>query len=121
MSSREETKRQEGQRRWLASSRWVAAAQFALGVSLTSTQSDLQGLVIDDENNILSRTKDAVVTLQSVLEVKHDNEIEEKLEEYHVPRDRWWTSLYKVVEGNFFQHSFTRNTCLNIDCNSLHG
>ncbi|KAJ8490643.1 hypothetical protein OPV22_012364 [Ensete ventricosum] len=108
-SSREETKRQEGQRRWLASSRWVAAAQFALGVSLTSSQSDLQGLVIDDENNILRRTKDAVVTLQSVLEGKHDSEIEEKLEEYHVPRDRWWSSLYKVVEGLAIMSKLSRN------------
>ncbi|THU71177.1 hypothetical protein C4D60_Mb08t32790 [Musa balbisiana] len=108
-SSREETKRQEGQRRWLASSRWVAAAQFALGVSLTSSQSDIQGLVIDDENNILRRTKDAVVTLQSVLEGKHGSEIEEKLEEYHVPRDRWWSSLYKVVEGLAIMSKLSRN------------
>ncbi|KAJ0975715.1 hypothetical protein J5N97_017680 [Dioscorea zingiberensis] len=98
-SSREETKRLDGQRRWLASSRWAAAAQFALGVSLTSSQNDLQKLEIDDENSILRKTKDAVITLQSVLEGKHDNAIEESLNQYQVPTDRWWSSLYKVVEG----------------------
>ncbi|XP_021729901.1 ABC transporter C family member 2-like [Chenopodium quinoa] len=89
----------DGQRRWLASSRWAAAAQFALGVSLTSSQNDLQQLEIEDEDNILRRTKDAVITLQGVLEGKHDRAIEETLEQYQVPRDRWWSSLYKVVEG----------------------
>ncbi|WOK94771.1 ABC transporter C family member 2 [Canna indica] len=108
-SSREEVKRQEGQRRWLASSRWVAAAQFALAVSLTSSQTDLQGLVVDDENSILRRTKDAVVTLQSVLEGKHDSEIDEKLEQYHIPRDRWWSSLYKMVEGLSIMGKLGRN------------
>ncbi|KAF9621642.1 hypothetical protein IFM89_025374 [Coptis chinensis] len=64
---------QDGQRRWqLASSRWAAAAQFALGASLTSSQNDLQKLEIEDENNIQQKTKDAVITLQGVLEGKHD-------------------------------------------------
>ncbi|RZS28790.1 hypothetical protein BHM03_00062435, partial [Ensete ventricosum] len=84
-SRREEIKRQESERRWLASSRWVAAAQFALAVSLTSSQNDLLQLEIDDENNILNRTKDAVITLQSILEGKHDTEIHEKLEQHNVP------------------------------------
>lgn len=91
--------RLDGQRRWLASSRWAAAAQFALGVSLTSSHNDLQQLEIEDEDNILKKTKDAVITLQGVLEGKHDKAIEETLEQYQVPRDRWWSSLYKVVEG----------------------
>ncbi|KNA13623.1 hypothetical protein SOVF_112630 isoform A [Spinacia oleracea] len=91
--------RLDGQRRWLASSRWAAAAQFALGVSLTSSQNDLQQLEIEDQDNILNKTKDAVITLQGVLEGKHDKAIEETLEQYQVPRDRWWSSLYKVVEG----------------------
>nr|XP_017234868.1 PREDICTED: ABC transporter C family member 2-like isoform X2 [Daucus carota subsp. sativus] len=99
-SQREETKRLDGQRKWLASSRWAAAAQFALGVSLTSSTNDLVQLeLLDDENNILNRTKDAVITLQGVLEGKHHKIIEETLEQYNVPGDRWWSSLYKMVEG----------------------
>ena len=64
-----EKKAVDGQRRWLASSRWAAAAQFALAVSLTSSQNDLQRLEIEDENSILKKTKDAVITLQGVLEI----------------------------------------------------
>lgn len=97
--SREEAKRQDGQRRWLASSRWAAAAQFALAVSLTSSQNDLQRLEIEDENSVLKKTKDAVITLQNVLEGKHDKVIEETLDQYQVPKERWWSSLFKVVEG----------------------
>ncbi|KAK1277387.1 ABC transporter C family member 2 [Acorus gramineus] len=106
---REEMKRQEGQRRWLASTRWTAAAQFALAVSLSSSQSDLQQLEINDENSILRKTKDAVITLRSVLEGKHDRAIEETLNDHHVPRDRWWSSLYKVVEGLAVMSRLARN------------
>lgn len=109
--SSRETKRLEGQRRWLASSRWVAAAQYALAVSLTSSQSELHQLEIDEDNSILRRTKDAVITLQSILEGKHDKEIEEKLEEFHVPRDRWWSSLYKVIEGKL-SHKYSAKNVL---------
>ncbi|XP_072993744.1 ABC transporter C family member 2-like isoform X1 [Typha latifolia] len=108
-SSREETKRQDGQRKWLASSRWAAAAQFALAVSLTSSHNDLQQLEVADENNILTKTKDACITLQRVLEGKHDSEIEETLNQYHVPADRWWSSLYKVVEGLAMMSRLARN------------
>ncbi|CAN4101608.1 unnamed protein product [Withania somnifera] len=89
----------DGQRRWLASSRWAAAAQFALAVTLTSSQNDLVQLEIEDEDNILKKTKNAVITLQGVLEGKHEKEIEETLDQYQVSRDRWWSSLYKMVEG----------------------
>nr|XP_027086286.1 ABC transporter C family member 2-like [Coffea arabica]XP_027086287.1 ABC transporter C family member 2-like [Coffea arabica] len=89
----------DGQRRWLASSRWAAAAQFALAVSLTSSQNDLVQLEIDDDDNILKRTKDAVMTLQGVLEGKHDTVIEETLDQYQVSRERWWSALYKMIEG----------------------
>ncbi|PIA25107.1 hypothetical protein AQUCO_12500017v1 [Aquilegia coerulea] len=96
---REDTRQQDGQRRWLASSRWAAAAQFALGVSLSSSQTDLQKLEIEDGDNILKKTKDAVITLQGVLEGKHDKDIEETLNQHQIPRDRWWSALYKMVEG----------------------
>ncbi|KAK9088503.1 hypothetical protein Scep_027585 [Stephania cephalantha] len=98
-SDREEDNRRDGQKKWLASSRWTAAAQFALAVSLTSSQNDLQQLEIEDDNSILKKTKDAVITLQGVLEGKHDKAIDETLSQYNVPRDRWWSSLYKMVEG----------------------
>ncbi|GAB4829410.1 Canalicular multispecific organic anion transporter 1 [Ancistrocladus abbreviatus] len=94
-----EANEQDGQRRWLASSRWAAATQYALAVSLSSSYNDLQQLKIDDENNIVKRTNDAVLTLQGVLEGKHDKAIEETLEKYEVPRDRWWSALYRLVEG----------------------
>ncbi|KAJ3693574.1 hypothetical protein LUZ60_009054 [Juncus effusus] len=95
-SKREEMKKQ---RRWLATSRWASAAQFALAMSLSSSQNDLQNLEITEESSILNKTKDAVITLQKVLEGKHDTEIETALNQYEVPSDRWWSSLYKVVEG----------------------
>lgn len=90
----------DGQRRWLASSRWAAAAQFALATNLTSSSNDLVNMGIeDDNNNILKKTKDAVVTLQSVLKGEHNKEIDESLDRSQVPRERWWSALYKVVEG----------------------
>ncbi|KAJ4703008.1 ABC transporter C family member 2-like [Melia azedarach] len=76
-----ENERQGSQRRWLASSHWAAA------VSPTSTQNDIQGLDIDNKNNILGKTKDAVRTLQGVLERKHDKVIDETLDQYQVPKD----------------------------------
>ncbi|GLT68257.1 hypothetical protein SLA2020_405060 [Shorea laevis] len=98
-SSREETKQLDGQRRWLAASRWAAATQFALAVSLTSSEDDLQIPDMEDKNNILKKTKDAVITLQGVLEGRHDRIIDETLIEYQVPAEKWWSALYKIVEG----------------------
>lgn len=98
-SGREETKRQDNQRRWLASSHWAAAAQFALAASLTSSQNELQRLDIDNNDNIIGKTKDAVITLQGVLEGKHNKDIDDTLDQYQVPRDRWWSALHRVIEG----------------------
>ncbi|KAI4297457.1 hypothetical protein L6164_037348 [Bauhinia variegata] len=98
-SVREQNKQVDGERRWLASSRWAAAAQFALAVSLTSSQNDLQRLEIDDDNSILKKTKDAVITLQGVLEGKHDKVIEESLEQRQISPDGWWSALYRMIEG----------------------
>ncbi|GMP73764.1 hypothetical protein CsSME_00031414 [Camellia sinensis var. sinensis] len=106
---REESGQLVGQRRWLASSRWAAAAQYSLAVSLTSSQNDLIQLEIADESNILTKTKDAVITLQGVLEGKHDKVIEENLNQYQVPSDRWWSSLYKMVEGLAVMSRLGRN------------
>lgn len=112
-SEREESKRLEGQRKWLVSSRWASAAQFALAVSLTSSQNDLVQLEIEDDDNILKRTKDAVITLQGVLEGKHDKVIEETLERYQAPRERWWSALYKMVEGNELKSIWITVTSIN--------
>ncbi|PHT93255.1 hypothetical protein T459_01137 [Capsicum annuum] len=56
-------------------------------------------LEIEDEYNILKKTKNAVITLQGVLEGKHDKDIQETLDQYQVSRDRRWSSFYKMVEG----------------------
>ncbi|KAL6843839.1 hypothetical protein ACP4OV_026410 [Aristida adscensionis] len=108
-SRREESKLQDIQRRWVASNRWAEAAQFALARSLTSSHSDLLALEAAEGSNILRRTKDAVITLQSVLEGKHNTEIDESLSQYQVPADRWWSSLYKVVEGLAMMSRLGRN------------
>ncbi|KAF3653102.1 hypothetical protein FXO38_15796 [Capsicum annuum] len=92
-------KQLDGPRRWLASSCWPAATQFALAVTLTSSRNDLVQLEIEDEYNILKKTKNAVITLQGVLEGKHDKDIQETLDQYQVSRDRRWSSFYKMVEG----------------------
>uniref|UniRef100_A0A2N9GAN7 ABC-type xenobiotic transporter n=1 Tax=Fagus sylvatica TaxID=28930 RepID=A0A2N9GAN7_FAGSY len=104
-----EKKPVDGQRRWRASSRWAAAAQFALAVSLTSSQNDLQRLEIEDENSILKKTKEAVITLRGVLEGKHDKVIEESLDQYQISRDGWWSSLYRMVEGLAVMSRLGRN------------
>ncbi|KAJ4703013.1 ABC transporter C family member 2-like [Melia azedarach] len=106
---REENRQLDGERRWLASSRWAAAAQYALAVSLTSSHNDLQRLEVEDQNSILKRTKDAVVTLQRVLEGKHDREIEESLNQYEVSTEGWWSALYKMIEGLAVMSRLGRN------------
>ncbi|CAN1249285.1 ABC transporter C family member 2 [Linum perenne] len=103
------TKNHHGQRQWLASSRWTAAAQFALAVSLTSSTNDLQSFVTGDDNNILKRTKDAVVTLQGVLHGKHDEVIDNTLQQHQVPRERWWSTLYQIVEGLAMMSRLAKN------------
>uniref|UniRef100_A0A1J3IMN5 ABC-type xenobiotic transporter n=1 Tax=Noccaea caerulescens TaxID=107243 RepID=A0A1J3IMN5_NOCCA len=107
----------QGPRKWLASSRWAAAAQFALGVSLTSSHNDLQSLEIEDDSSILKRTNDAVVTLRSVLEGKHDKEIAESLEEHNISKDGWLSSLYRMVEGLAVMSRLARNRMQQPDYN----
>ncbi|CAI0545470.1 unnamed protein product [Linum tenue] len=105
----EKTKNLDWQRKWLASSRWTAAAQFALGVSLTSSTNDLQSLVVGDRNDILRRTKDAVLTLQGVLQGKHDEVIDDTLQQHDLPRERWWSTLYRIVEGLAMMSRLAKN------------
>ncbi|KAJ0081449.1 hypothetical protein Patl1_11238 [Pistacia atlantica] len=86
-----------------------------LAVSLTSSRNDLQRLDIADENVILRKTEDAVLTLQGVIGgkcVKDIDEslhrviggkcvkdIDESLHRYQVSREAWWSAFYRIVEG----------------------
>ncbi|XP_039049118.1 ABC transporter C family member 2-like [Hibiscus syriacus] len=106
---KEENKQLDRQRKWLASSSWAAAAQFSLAVSLTSSHNDLTRLEIEDENSILKKTRDAVITLQGVLEGKHDKTIEESLDQRQMSKDGWWSALYKMVEGLAIMSRLARN------------
>lgn len=92
----------DGDMRWLLSSRWNAATQHALGLNLASSVKDLQVFDSEDENNVFSKTKDAIVILQDVLMGKHDKAIEETLDEFEVPRYTWWSAFYRVIEGMRF-------------------
>ncbi|XP_058723910.1 ABC transporter C family member 2-like [Vicia villosa] len=114
-TEREENKHLDGQKKWLASSRWAAAAQYALAVSLTSSQNDLQRLEIEDDNSILKKTKDALLTLQGVLERKHDKEIEESLNQRQISSEGWWLSLYKMIEGLAMMSRLARNSLHHSD------
>lgn len=104
-SSSKESQQLDGQKRRLASSRWAAAAQFALAASQPSAWDDLQRSNFEDMNNILMQTKDAVITLEGVLAGRHDSNIDDTLNMYQVSSDRWWSSLYKVIEGTLPQHA----------------
>ncbi|XP_059280880.1 ABC transporter C family member 12-like isoform X1 [Lycium ferocissimum] len=86
-------------RRWEVSSQWNVAAQYALATNISASLDDFQVMECQDRNNILHATKQAVVTLKDVLEGKHDKAIEEKLSCSEVPRERWWSSLVRVIEG----------------------
>ncbi|OMO75049.1 hypothetical protein CCACVL1_16349 [Corchorus capsularis] len=123
-SSKEHAAWLDGQIRWQASSRWAAAAQFALAVSLTASQNDLQKFDIGDTSNILKKTEDAVITLQGVLEGKHDEIIDNMLQQHQVPRDRWWSALYRIIEGlaamsRVAQHSRLQQLEFDFDDRSL--
>ncbi|KAG6778677.1 hypothetical protein POTOM_015017 [Populus tomentosa] len=85
--------------RWIDSSRWAAAAQLALVVSLASSENGLPMLDVGDEDSILRKTKDAVVRLQDVLVGKHDEAICDTLQQSQVPQDGWWSAFYRMIEG----------------------
>ncbi|RDY13192.1 ABC transporter C family member 2, partial [Mucuna pruriens] len=98
-NSNEYNKELERHMRQLASTHWTSATQFAIASTLSSLHQHLQNPSSEDNKDFLDKTKDAVTTLQEVLEGKHDEAIEETLYKYHVPTHRWWSTLYKVVEG----------------------
>ncbi|KAL2337305.1 hypothetical protein Fmac_011751 [Flemingia macrophylla] len=98
-NSDEYNKELESQMRRLASTHWTAATQFAIAATLSSLHDHLQKPNSEEGEDFLDKTKDAVTTLQEVLVGKHDESIKETLNKYHIPTDRWWSTLYKVVEG----------------------
>lgn len=105
-----ENRATEKKRKWNASARWAAAAQFALALSLTSSQQDLQAIAEGgNDNNILQETRNAAQILQDVLQGKHDSAIEEALVQHQVPRENWWSALFKVVEGLAVMSRLARN------------
>ncbi|KAI4368065.1 hypothetical protein MLD38_016670 [Melastoma candidum] len=83
----------------LASSYWVAAANRALAVSLSSNETVQSSVADMDEENIVRRTRDAIMTLRGVLEGMHDDDIDRTLDLYEVSRGSWWSALYKMVQG----------------------
>ncbi|XP_073264847.1 ABC transporter C family member 12-like isoform X5 [Populus alba] len=85
--------------RWIDSSRWAAAAQLALVVSLASSENGLPMLDVGDEDSILRKTKDAVIRLQDVLVGKYDEAICDTLQQSQVPQDGWWSAFYRMIEG----------------------
>ncbi|GMN54603.1 hypothetical protein TIFTF001_023730 [Ficus carica] len=108
-TDREEAMQLASQRIRLSSSRWSTAARYALAVSLAASRNELQPSTIDNKNNILMKANDAVITLQGVLEGKHDRDIDETLSLFQVPRDRWWSALYRIVEGLAMMSRLSRN------------
>ncbi|KAJ6364107.1 hypothetical protein OIU76_029117 [Salix suchowensis] len=91
--------KRKNDQRWIDSSRWAAAAQRALVVSLSSSENGLPVMDVGDEDNILMKTKDAVIRLQDVLVGKHDKEICDTLRQIQVPQDGWWSAFYRMIEG----------------------
>ncbi|XP_057833257.2 ABC transporter C family member 2 [Cryptomeria japonica] len=105
-----ENKAFENKRKWTASARWAVAAQFALSLSLTSSQQNLLAIAGEGtENNILQETRNAAQTLQDVLQGKHDSAIEVALVQHQVPRENWWSALFKVIEGLSVMSRLARN------------
>uniref|UniRef100_A0A7N0T3Q1 ABC-type xenobiotic transporter n=1 Tax=Kalanchoe fedtschenkoi TaxID=63787 RepID=A0A7N0T3Q1_KALFE len=112
------------QTRQLASAQWAAAAQYALALSLSSSQSNLQ--MLNSQDDILYKTKNAVITLQEVLQGKHEDDINSALDQHHVPKDGWWSALFRVIEGlavmsrlaynRIQQDNFDEHTCGWEDC-----
>ncbi|XP_078432524.1 ABC transporter C family member 2-like [Wolffia australiana] len=100
-----------GRRR--AAAQWAAAAQMAVGLALSSSQGNLT--MMEEDHSIVGRTHEAVVTLRGVLEGEHDVAIDEALERYQVPGERWWSALYKTIEGLAVISRLSRNRFHQLD------
>lgn len=93
----------EERKRWAkqaAVSRWNSATKWALKMTLSSSQQELQSMSHpEDDETILDRVKDASQVLQQVLAGERSAEITQALQQAGVPEDRWWRAFLRVVEG----------------------
>ncbi|EPS73599.1 hypothetical protein M569_01152, partial [Genlisea aurea] len=84
----------------LVAEKHTAAAQHDLALSLASSSlRELEVVNSAEERNVIGKAADAVVILQEVLTGKHDRDIDITLNELEVPGFRWWSTLYRVIEG----------------------
>ncbi|CAI5992008.1 unnamed protein product [Closterium sp. NIES-64] len=98
--------------------RWATAAQWALALTLTSSQRDLQAMCNDSEGEegesnalvavtqpptfqrgVLEETRDAAQVLQAVLSGQRSEEISSALTRRQLSEDKWWTAVSRVVQG----------------------
>jgi hypothetical protein len=84
---------------WGVSAKWAAAAKWALAMSLSSSLRELEVAETPDEHTILEEARQAVKTLQDILQGQYDDTIAEELSRRQVPRERWWSALMQVIEG----------------------
>eukprot|EP00897_Mesotaenium_endlicherianum_P001271 jgi/Mesen1/1171/ME000124S00204 len=98
----------EEKKKWArqaASQRWASATQWAMALTLTSSQRDLQDMALreeedeDDageEGSLIEKVRDAAMTLQTVLAGERSSEIANELSRRGVPEERWWYALLRV-------------------------
>ncbi|CAI5486529.1 unnamed protein product [Closterium sp. Naga37s-1] len=93
--------------------RWATAAQWALALTLTSSQRDLQAMCNNSEGEegesdaqqpifqrgVLEETRDAAQVLQAVLSGQCSEEISSALTRRQLSEDKWWTAVSRVVQG----------------------
>ncbi|CAI7803064.1 unnamed protein product [Closterium sp. NIES-53] len=98
--------------------RWATAAQWALALTLTSSQRDLQAMCNDSDGEegesnalvavtqpptfprgVLEETRDAAQVLQAVLSGQRSEEISSALTRRQLSEDKWWTAVSRVVQG----------------------
>ncbi|CAI5495011.1 unnamed protein product [Closterium sp. Naga37s-1] len=98
--------------------RWATAAQWALALTLTSSQRDLQAMCNDSEGEegesnalvavtqpptfqrgVLEETRDAAQVLQAVLSGQRSEEISSALTRRQLSEDKWWSAVNRVVQG----------------------
>lgn len=95
----------EERKKWAkqaAVARWSNATKWALSMTLSTSQRELQSLAdshMEDEDTILDHVKDASLVLQQVLAGERSAEISQALQQAGVPEDRWWRAFLRVVEG----------------------
>ncbi|GJP74244.1 hypothetical protein CLOP_g4860 [Closterium sp. NIES-67] len=100
--------------------RWATAAQWALALTLTSSQRDLQAMCSDSEGEdgerealvgtalaqtpsfqrgVLEETRDATQVLHAVLSGQRSEEISAALTGRQLSEEKWWTAVSRVAQG----------------------